>query len=171
MNKAEFMSKLQSARAEWDALIAQALSGGEATMLAPSDDMNGWSIKDLIAHNSWYEREILRVLTTRDLSYEPADELWAMRSGERNQVIYDIHRDMPLSEVLADEQKVYKELLIELRRLKEEDFTDPRRFKGMPMDWMPGRVMAENSYKHYASHLDDIKRIIETHESPLQADL
>jgi hypothetical protein len=171
MNKAEFMSNLNSARAEWDALVAQAQAQGDATMVVSSEAADGWSVKDLIAHAAWYEREILRLLTTRDLSYEPADELWAMRNSDRNQVIYDIHRDWSLGDVLADEQKVYKELFVELRKLKEEDFTDPRRFKGMPMDWIPWRVMAENTYEHYISHLEDITRLIEANRSPQQASL
>jgi hypothetical protein len=164
MNKAEFMSNLQAARAEWDSLLAQAQAQGDASMLTTSDDMNGWSIKDFVAHNNWYEREILRLLKTRTLLFGPSDRLWAMRNDERNQVIYDMYHDLPLSGVLLEERQVYKDLLVELRRLKDEDFNDPRRFNGMPIDWMPWQLMAENSYEHYRSHLDDIKRQIEAAE-------
>jgi hypothetical protein len=159
MNKLEFMQKLQSARAEWDDLIAQAQSLGEEAMMSSSED-DGWSLKDFVAHNIWYEREIVRLLTTRNLSHPPSDELWATRNDERNQALYDMFREMPLTDVLAEEKQTYKELLTEIRKLNDVELNDPRRFTDMPMDWIPWKVLAENSYEHYSAHLDDIKHLV-----------
>jgi hypothetical protein len=161
MNKLEFLQNLQTSRAEWDALIAEAQSLGEDAMLARAEG-DAWSLKDFIAHNIWYEREILRLLTTRNLSFGPSDELWATRNDERNKVLYDMYRDLPLSTVLAEEKQLYKDLLIEIRKLKDEDFNDPRRFNDMPIDWIPWRILAENSYEHYASHIDDVKHLLKS---------
>ena len=133
-------------------------------MLSRSED-DAWSLKDFVAHNIWYEREILRLLTTRDLSFGPSDDLWATRNDERNKVLYDMYRDLPLSSVLSEEKQVYKDLLIEVRKLTDEDLNDPRRFNDMPIDWLPWRIIAENSYEHYSSHLDDIKKHLEALES------
>lgn len=165
MNRLEFQQNLQTTRAEWDALIDEALALGDEVVEARPED-GGWSLKDYVAHNIWYEREILRLLTTRNLSYPPSDELWATRNDERNMMLYDMFRDMPVSEVLAEEKQVYKELLTEVRKLTDADLTDPRRFQDMPMDWIPWKVLAENSYEHYTSHLDDIKNLL----SSLQQD-
>src|SRR4051812_48566603 len=99
MNKLDFVQNLQTTRAEWDAVIEEAQSLGEQAIESPGGD-GGWSLKDYVAHNIWYEREILRLLTTRSLSYPPSDELWASRDSERNQVLYDMFRDMPPSQVL-----------------------------------------------------------------------
>src|SRR5262245_19771122 len=134
MNRLEFQQNLQTARAEWDALIEEAQSLGDEVMESRPED-GGWSLKDYVAHNIWYESEILRLLTTRNLSYPPSDELWATRNDERNKVLYDMFRDMPLAEVLAEEKQVYKELLVEVRKLTDTDLNDPRRFQDMPMDW------------------------------------
>jgi hypothetical protein len=164
MNKLEFLQNLQTSRAEWDALISEAQSLGEEAMLSRAGD-DEWSLKDLIAHNIWYEREIVRLLTTRNLSFGPSDDLWATRNDERNKVLYEMYRDLPLSIVLSEEKQVYKDLLIEIRKLKDEDFNDPRRFNGMPMDWLPWRILAENSYEHYSSHINDIKKHLETLEA------
>ena len=99
MNRLEFQQNLQAARAQWDALIEEAqVLGDEAMEVRPEDD--GWSVKDYVAHNIWYEREILRLLATRNLPYPPSDELWATRDSERNKVLYDMFCDMPLTEVL-----------------------------------------------------------------------
>ena len=162
MNRLEFLGKLQPARAEWDALVAQAQArnnGVEAVISEPGE--GDWSLKDLVAHNIWYQSEIVRLLKARNLSFEPSDKLWAMRDDERNKAIYDMYHDKPLSVVLAEEQQVYKELLAEVRMLGDEDFNDPRRFNDMPVDWIPWRVFAENSYEHYTSHLDDLKGLIQ----------
>src|SRR4051812_12067030 len=112
MNRLEFQQNLQSSRAEWDALIEEALALGDQTMEARAG-AGEWSLKDYIAHNIWYEREILRLLTTRNLSHPPSDDLWATRDHERNETLYDMFRDVPVSEVLAEEKQVYKELLVE----------------------------------------------------------
>jgi hypothetical protein len=159
MNKLEFMQNLQAARAEWEDLIAQAQSLGDEAMTSRPEDSE-WSLKDFVAHNIWYEREIVRLLTTRNLSYPPSDELWATRNDERNQALHGMLRDMPLAEVLDKEKQTYKELLIEIRKLTDSDLNDPRRFIDMPMDWIPWKVIAENSYEHYSAHLDDIKHLI-----------
>jgi len=161
MNKLEFLQNLQTSRAEWDALIEEAQSLGEQAMESPGGE---WSLKDYVAHNIWYEREILRLLTTRNLSYPPSDELWASRDSERNQVLYDMFLDMSVSEVLVEEKQTYKELLTEIRKLTDADLNDPRRFQDMPMDWIPWKILAENSYEHYANHLDDIKNLLKTLE-------
>jgi hypothetical protein len=163
MDKLEFLQNLQTSRAEWDTLIEEALSLGEQAVELRAED-GEWSLKDFIAHNIWYEREILRLLTTRTLSFAPSDELWATRDHERNKVLYDMFRDLPLSEVLAEEKQVYKELLVEIRRLTDADLNDPRRFQDMPMDWIPWKVLAENSYEHYTNHLDDIKNLLKALE-------
>jgi hypothetical protein len=160
MEKAEFMQNLKASRLEWDALVAQALAQEEKGGDSHSTGENEWSLKDFVAHNIWYEQEIARLLKTRSLPFGPSDDLWAMRDNERNKVLYDMFRDMPLAAVLAEEQRTYKELFIEFRKLKDEDLNDPTRFTGMPVDWMPWKVLAENSYEHYISHLDDLKRFL-----------
>jgi len=161
MNRLEFQQNLQTTRAEWDALIDEALSLGDEVMEARPED-GGWSVKDYVAHNIWYEREVLRLLTTRNLSYPPSDELWATRNDERNNVLYGMFYGMSLSEVLAEEKQTYRELLVEVRKLTDADLNDPRRFQDMPMDWIPWKVLAENSYEHYANHLDDIKNLLKS---------
>ena len=54
MTKAEFLDRLRSGRAEWDALIAQI---DEAQMTEPGV-VGDWSVKDIIAHVTWSERVI-----------------------------------------------------------------------------------------------------------------
>jgi hypothetical protein len=83
-----------------------------------------------------------------------------MRNDERNKAIYDLFHDLPLTALVAKEQEIYNELFIEVRKLNDIDLNDPTRFTGMPVDWMPWKLLAENSYEHYASHLDDLKRLM-----------
>jgi hypothetical protein len=163
MEKAEFLQYLKASRLEWDQLVARAKAQEEQeeqTGGSRPDDGDRWSLKDFVAHNIWYEQEIVRLLKTRTLPYGPSDELWAMRDSERNRVLYDLFHDLPLAALLAKEQEIYKELFIEVRKLNDTDLNDPTRFTGMPLDWMPWKVVAENSYEHYNNHLEDLKRLV-----------
>jgi hypothetical protein len=163
METAEFLRNIRAARQEWDGLVAQALtqeeqSGGAYEETGSSSE--AWSLKDLIAHNIWYEQEIVRLLRTHSLSFEPSDELWAMRNDERNKALYEMYHHLPLDAVLAEEKQAYKDLFIELLRINDADLNDPTRFEGMPADWMPWKVLAENSYEHYSDHLADLRKLL-----------
>jgi len=139
MEKAEFVQNLKASRLEWEALVAQARSGeeegGGSRPGRGSEDE--WSLKDFVAHNIWYEQEIVRLLQTRTLPHAPSDDLWAMRNDERNKVLYDMFHDLPLAALVAKEQEIYNELFIEVRKLNDADLNDPTRYTGMPVDWMP----------------------------------
>jgi len=167
MEKAVFLQDLNASRLEWDQLIAQAQAQEEQAGGSRPDNDGQWSLKDFVAHNIWYEQEIARLLKTRSLPYAPSDELWAMRDSERNKVLYDLFHDLPLAALVAKEQEIYNELFIEVRKLNDADLNDPTRFTGMPVDWMPWKVLAENSYEHYTGHLDDLKRLL---SKPLESE-
>lgn len=63
MEKTTFINTLKEARAEWEALLAQV---DEDRMLQPGA-AGKWSVKDIIAHVTWGEREIVPVMRTHAL--------------------------------------------------------------------------------------------------------
>jgi uncharacterized damage-inducible protein DinB len=125
MDKATFIETLHAGRAEWEALLAEV---GEARMLQPGA-AGEWSVKDVIAHVMWSEREMVGVMQTHALV---GSDLWDLPEDERNAVVFAEQRDQPLHDVLSEEQQVYAQFLEAVQALSDEDFTDPHRFREMP---------------------------------------
>ena len=150
MTKAQFLDLLRTARAEWDALLAAV---PEARMTAPGVEGH-WSVKDVIAHITWHEREMLGVLRARALV---GSDLWGLPLHERNATIHAENRNRPLAEVLAESRAVYPQLPAAVEGLAEEDLTDPARFADMPGDWVPWQLLAANTYTHYRDHMPAIR--------------
>jgi DinB family protein len=150
MNKSMFLDTLRAGRAEWEALLAQI---GEARMLQLGA-AGEWSVKDVIAHVTWGERETVELLQAHALV---GSDLWNLPQDDRNAVVFEENRDRPLPEVLAEAQQVYAQLLEALGTLSEEDLTDPGRFRDMPANWIPWQIIAGSSYEHYQQHTPSIR--------------
>ncbi len=149
MNKQTFITTLLAERAQWDALLAEI---GEARMMQPA--VGEWTVKDIIAHTAWYEREMVEVLRARALV---GSDLWGAPLEERNAAIFEENRHRPLAEVLAEARQVFAQLLEELQSLSDEDLSDPRRFREMPAEWMPWQVIASNCFEHYPQHIPELR--------------
>ncbi|HSF81768.1 MAG TPA: DinB family protein [Anaerolineales bacterium] len=148
--KSELVELVTSARAAWNELLAA---------IPPADMeraqvVGEWSIKDLVAHISWFENEIVDLLRTRALV---GSDLWNLSTDERNHAIYLQSRDRPLEQVLSESQQIYTQLVALLGSLQDAELHDPSRYKDMPSDWLPWRVLTDNTYEHYQDHTQDIQ--------------
>jgi hypothetical protein len=150
MNKAIFLETLQTGRAQWEALLAKV----DQTRMTETGIEGEWALKDILAHIAWYEREMVGILQTRALV---GSSLWVLPNAERNAAIFDQNRNRSSSEVLSEAQRVYAELLQAAQSLAEEDLIDPSRYRDMPADWFPWKVLADNTYEHYAAHIPAIR--------------
>jgi hypothetical protein len=150
MDKATFLEKLQATRAEWEALLNEV--GGER-MLQPGAT-GEWSVKDVIAHIMWCEREMVSLCQARALA---DSEFWTLPEDESNSIMISCYRDHSLQDVLAEGWQVYAQLLDEVQKLSDEDLNDRRHFRGMPADRVPWEVIAGNSFKHYQDHILPIR--------------
>jgi len=151
MTKTEFLEKLTSARSEWDALLAKM---DLARMSQPGVEGN-WSIKDIIAHVTWYEREMINLIRTRTLA---GSNLWDSPVDQRNAAIYEQNRARPLADMLAESQAAYQQFLGAVQTLSDDELNAASRFKDMPLDWVPWEVIASNSFNHYPDHIATIRR-------------
>ncbi len=80
MDKTTFIETLLAGRAEWEALLAEV---GEARMLQPGV-AGEWSVKDVIAHVMWGEREMVGVMQAHALV---GSDLWDLPEDERNAIM------------------------------------------------------------------------------------
>ena len=154
MTRATFLDSLRGGRAAWEAVLAQ-ISEDDLTRPGVEGD---WSIKDIIAHVTWHEREMLGVLRAHALI---GSDLWNLPLDERNAAIFQQYKDRALDDVLEESRLIYPQLLELAEALTDEELNDPRRFPGMPEEWSPWGLIADNTYSHYADHIASIRGWLE----------
>jgi len=148
MDKATFTATLQADRSVWETLLARLFPLGEERLTQPGAT-GDWSVKDVIAHVTWFEREMVGVIQAHALV---GSDLWDLPTDARNAAIFQMNRSRPLSDILAEAEQVYAGLAAAIETLTDEDLNDAARFAGMPADWQPWQVIAGNSYEHYRDH-------------------
>jgi len=149
MEKLSFIQTVESARAELDSTIANI---SDQLMLQPgaSGEM---SVKDILAHITWFEREMIGLLEQRALA---GSDLWNLPSDERNAMIYQLNLQRSLQDIRNEAAEVFQQLLKQFKNLEEAALDDPAWFRDMPPDWSPSQLLAENTCEHYQHHLADI---------------
>lgn len=155
MDKATFLEKLQATRAQWEALLNEV---GEERMLQPGAT-GEWSVKDVIAHIMWSEREMVGVCQARALV---GSDLWEMTDDERNPIMVSWYRETSLQDVLSEERQIYANLLAEIQKLSDDDLNNSQHFQDMPAAWTPWQIIAGCSFKHYRDHMPSIRAWLET---------
>jgi hypothetical protein len=149
--RAEFLDKFRSGWADWQALLAQA---GEARIVQPGVQ-GEWSLKDIVAHITWGEREMVGVLRTHALA---GSDLWNVSQQERNDAVYHENRERSLDDVLAESARVHAVLTALLEALGDDaDLNDAGRYAQMPPQWQPWQVFAGNTFDHYSEHAPDVR--------------
>ena len=156
MDKHAFIEAVNHDRAQFDLLLAQ-IDPDQMLQAGAAGEM---SIKDLVAHIAWYEREMVNVIATRNLT---GSELWDLPLDPRNRAIFDANQARPLGEVLEEAHQVHQQLLIELDTLSDEDMVNPARIQNMPGEWIPWELIASNTFGHYQEHLVDLQAWIKAH--------
>src|SRR5690242_20483531 len=100
MTKAQVLDALRSERSRWEALLAEV---GDARM---TEQMlaSWWSIKDMMAHITWYEQQTAELLQPHTRHRPTRDWLWDLSANKRNALLFTEARDRPLAEVRAEAQ-------------------------------------------------------------------
>ena len=150
MTKTEFLERLRSGWAKLEGLLAEV---GEARMTQPGV-AGVWSVKDVIAHVTWFEREMVGVLRAKALV---GSEWWGLPQDERNAAVFEQNRGRALADVLAEARAAHQQLVEAVEALSDDDLNDPRRFADMPADWIPWEVVEGNSFGHYPDHISTIR--------------
>lgn len=110
----------------------------------------GWSVKDVLAHMSWGDREAIGVVKARALV---GSELWDLPQDERNEAVVRARRSQQLSSVLDEYRAAFDDYLSAIAELSDDDLNDPDRFAGLAEQipgWRPWRVLYDPG--HYTEH-------------------
>lgn len=152
MNKVELLEKLERQRESF----LQAIEGLSDDDLHASGVVGDWSVKDIMAHLTTWEAELVKLLwqarqgvrpTTIHMNNVPVDE--------QNERWYQALKARPLERVLDDFHGVREQTLRRVQAFSDKDLTDPDRYPwlgGVPL-W---RWIAGDSFEHEAEHSADI---------------
>ena len=152
MTKDEILDTLEDNRER----LLDAIEGLSDQALLESGVVGDWSVKDLLAHISAWEAELVKLL-------------WQARQGQQPTGIY--FRGIPIDEINAtwieasksrsydrvmdDFISVRKQTIRQLEHFTDKDLSDPERYnwaKGHPLwEWI-----TENSFGHEAEHTAEI---------------
>ncbi len=146
IGKEELLGRIRANRGRFDAIVAAMPEQRLTEPLLPG----GWSVKDVLAHIAWGEREAIGVAEARALVGSP---LWDVSEDERNRAVVDESRSRPLEEVLADYRSTFERYISALETLSEDDLNEADRFVGLVETipgWRPWRVLYDPG--HYDEH-------------------
>jgi len=119
----------------------------------------GWSVKDVLAHIAWGEREGIGVVRARALV---GSDLWNVPEDERNEAVVRESRSRGLDEVLAEYRAAFGDYVSAISGLSEDELNEPSHFDGLSEGipgWRPWRVIYDPG--HYDHHGQAIASALE----------
>jgi len=158
MDKIKLLNIMRTERARWETLLAE-VDEAQMTQVGVEGE---WSVKDIIAHVTAYERWIVARLQSALGGETLRLETDQLDLEQRNRWIFEENRNRSLHDVLAESQQVFQQLLGLVQTLSDEDLTDPHRLEPFldPL-WTDGlpvlTCIAADSYEHYGQHIPSIR--------------
>jgi hypothetical protein len=152
MNKKDLLAALEDTHERLTEAIA---SLSEEEMLLPGT-MGDWSVKDLLAHLSRWEAELVKLLWQARQGLQPSTILNSPISfDEINARWQQEDQDRPLKRILEDFHGVREQTMRRLESFEDKDLDNPQRFP-----WLKGRELwtwvASDSYEHDLEHLPQL---------------
>ena len=147
MHKYQLMKKLDKA---WEALLESyvGLSDYEMTKATVPGD---WTVKDIIAHVTWWEEEALTHLPTILAGGKPQrySDLYGGIDAF-NALMIEQKKNASLSEVLRFRDETHHRLIDFLNTVPEDQFSPKTRFR---------HRLRLDTYSHYSKHAEAIRLI------------
>ncbi len=151
-SKSEILQVMHTARAEWDALIAQV----PHLRMFETVGSGSWSLKDIIAHITEYDRWLALGLAMR---LQKPPQIWLDDIGldEFNAVLHQQIAGCNLDDILLDSNRVFQDLISEVETHSEAYLFGTHRVEGVSYDVIPCQLLKSESYGHYNDHTSAIR--------------
>jgi hypothetical protein len=151
-SKSELIQAIVAAREEWDALISKIPHDRLSEPVAPGE----WSIKDIIAHITEYDRHLGLDLALR---LQKPPQLWLddLSLDDFNARLHEQIAGREPDDILLDSLQVYWEMVKEVKLQSEEYLFGTHHVEGVPYDIIPHRMLKSESYGHYRDHFPAIQ--------------
>jgi hypothetical protein len=159
MTGARLADILRTERAQWNALLDQV---GLDRMEIPGVE-GEWSVKQLVAHLTWYEQAVVEgAQQVQSSGTFPRRRPAGMSMDEMNAQIAEESRERSISDVLAEAQAVFEQLLVVIAQCPQDLLNDPHVLR-LPDDTPPWMRVANNSYAHYREHESALRAWLAAH--------
>ncbi len=140
MNKGQLLNKLELA---WAAFNASYAGLTDEQMLQPGV-MEKWSVRDILAHVSWWEAEALKHLPQiLQGAHPPRYSVVYGGIDAFNAQMTELKRGLSLTEVREQVTETHRKLVEYLQSVPEEQFTTETRFR---------HRLRLDTYSHYPLH-------------------
>jgi len=154
--KSDLLYRIADGYAAWAATI-DASPPRELTL---PDLHGGWSIKDEVAHVTYWETRVLAVLQAALAGEEPPHQPGAgsaEKIEELNAGVFAASQRRTLDDVLAEMARTHAAFVRAVEGLPDDALFDPHRFP-----WADGEpvavAIAGDTYEHYPEHIRNIQR-------------
>lgn len=164
VSKADILKAIHEDHAVWEDLLATI---PDARKTEPGL-AGGWSVKDLIAHISTFERWTIEWL---EPALEGKPPVWSdpdydgtLELDEQNRRIYERNRGRPLNEVQREASEVHERMLAAIERIPEDIVAaDIREFSRPVSNYYAAgttvwQAIDANAAEHYRHHTGDVRR-------------
>lgn len=152
MTKDELLANIRRERARLDTLVS---SLSDAQMVAPELDAD-WSVKDVLAHISAWERLCVKWIREGRRDEEPLASIDAFNDG-----MYRAHREQTLDAIRAESRLSYEEIVQAVQTLNADLAAAPAwatdAFTGAGATATLGQEISWNSDEHYREHIEQIE--------------
>ncbi len=149
MNKHELLNALRAERERWEKLVAQV----SVDRMDEDRVSGGWTVQDMVAHITAWEREPLAWLEAVRTGNPPRSLAWptSLSEPEINAWLCALNRGRTWSDVRAESRQVFGQLMKLLQGTSEGDLTAHGRFQ-----WLSGKSLmdslANDTFEHYQDH-------------------
>lgn len=152
--KSEILATMRSEREAWEDLLSKV---AEARMIEPGVE-GEWSVKDVIAHITFFERSMANRLE-QALRGEPATRapLEDLELEEGNQIIFERNRFLNLEQVLRDSRDTFQRIYNATSSLSEEDL-NAHSLSGEKLDEPLWEQITGDTYEHYHQHIPPLRK-------------
>ena len=158
--KEHLLENLESAHKDLQSL----LDDMETEKLTEVGVVEGWSVKDVLAHIAFWEQRVTAWAAALNQATQPEPPFWSGDWSEEriNQAIFEKNRNRTLQDVLDQWQGVHQSVLRTVQEMSEQDLFERK------VEWLGnatfGEALPGNSFEHLRHHEQDIRAWLAAHQ-------
>ena len=147
IKRTTLLKKMLFKRKQWDLTIDSVLAKSVENVRISQK----WFLKDVIAHITWYERELLDALVKKSTA---ESKFWNMDVEERNEMIFAKTQDLTLTDLLAESKKAFENLVKKIETISEDDLNSDIYIKRKQGTRITHDLIGGITFWHYEEHED-----------------
>ena len=143
----QILKKIRYNRKKWNALIEKIIEKG----LSKERISHKWFVKDVIAHITWYEKELLEALEDRSIA---ESEFWNMSVEDRNEMIFNKTQERTFNEILKESKSAFDDLITKIEAMSNEELNSDVFIKRKSDTRITWDFIGGITFWHYEDHED-----------------